>query len=79
MLLLAALLLLTADSLRPPPPPAASLWPGLRLSGLDDSDESLERRMALEVFDELRGESAELPLEAFKRWEDVADLIGESS
>ena len=50
----------------------------LRSAALDDSDEALERRMALEVFDELRGGLAEMPVEDFKRWEDVADLIGEA-
>ena len=46
---------------------------------LDDSDEALERRMAQEVFDELRGSLQEVPVDAFKRWEDVADLIGETA
>lgn len=64
-----------ADPLKLRPAPHAAL----RSAAFDDSDEALERRMAQEVFDELRGGLAEVPVEAFKRWEDVADLIGETA
>jgi hypothetical protein len=45
----------------------------------DDEDEVLELKMAMELYNDLRGPDVLLSVAAFKAWEDVADLIGKQT
>jgi hypothetical protein len=57
------------------------LLPPLDLIGLEEEDDDLdedalfEREMAQSMFDMLRGDNEELPVEAFLEWDDIRDVL----